>query len=336
MVFLSFHLSLSGHYTASTIMNLNEYGVMEIEQYSRDQLPSILRSTIDPNCRNLDEVLQQLIDIIFGNYSRDGKTFKFPPGHKMLLLTIANAVRNTVCKETVNGKESYDFTEYKTVKGSGMCSVIATPIGDLFCDDEDDSEVLKDVEDEESSVANKRSKPGFVEKHTDNTIAKVPLKADSNSLKQLVQYLSGSLLFRLKSQVQQMMSQDKYEASWNDLKAEVIEVEFHSVVSTLKNFGVILEGNQQTYMRKSIFAAINCVCSETTKIKVHFKFKESTRGVIENILSHYLAKKSTEQLDEIYINAHFASCWCMSNFYNHRRKLHKKREMLKDGKYFLP
>lgn len=294
--------SFSGHRNAATIIELSEEDILNIEKFATC-IPDMLRSSsIFKNSKTANRSVNQLSELIFGNYLFGKEKFIFPPGHIKLLLAIANDVKFNVYKTSANGARSSDFSYFDAHEDYERCPIIITPIGALFSDfaGDDRSEICNNTRMEPSPVHTLKSK----------------------GIKELVNHLHSALFSRLKDQMLEIISQDVCVDSLEVLKRETVEVDSKSVNSMLHASGIIAKSYRPNVAKKFISAIIHCFCTKTTKIRVFFRCKDSTRDVFMKIL---FEEDTSDNLDKISINAHLASCWSMSNFHSHRNKMHVKR-----------
>lgn len=287
-------------------MDLNEHDLLQMEEYS-SRLPQILQREIDlENCENAAERLKSIIGLFFGVYAY-GVDFKFPPGDKKLLIAIGAVVRGK-CSE---GGLSY----FQSESDCSECQIVSTPFGKLYGNNS-------------LEIERKQKKKSKLNTTESNEIAEessptLQTNPDTELIHELVKYLQEGLSMKLKEQVNHLISQSADENS-PALQADIIEVDFDSVVSLLKLNGIIRSDNlQANESKRSASATIKCFCSvPASVIKVFFMLKNTTKEKILCILDTNFDEKSS--LDVDLITAHFGRCWSLSNFISHAKNVHSK------------
>lgn len=170
MFFYSF--SFNGHRNAQTIKDIKEHDLSDMEEFSL-RLPHILRQVVTSEKRkNADETTKKLIEIFFGIYS-NGVEFKFPPGDKKLIISMAKIVSEKISDE---GYAYFQINSDSLFEGSQL--LLPAPVGNLF----HDGCISKD-----KITANRKDDDSNA---SDESLLEAP---GGDKIKELVEYLEASL-----------------------------------------------------------------------------------------------------------------------------------------------
>lgn len=300
--------SFNGYRSAASITGLNEAALVEIENYSLC-LPNILKSAIGSKRKKSECIIENLLQLFFGIYFQNDIGFKFPPGHKALLISIARSV---------DEKMKSDSSYFKSDENYAKCETIRTPIGTLYY-------AYDNIQ---------QMQPNQVAQivRTTNT------NADTTSIALLIEHLRESLIRSLKTYVMGMKTTEKKSflnnckvKSSDDLKSEMVVVDYISVMSVLNTIGITTEEaiHPNGKIVTSIAGTVHCFCSTSSKVRVYFSFKGLTKDVIVEYFSRdQNARKKT--FDTAMLEQ-FEPCWNLYNYRRHHKSVHCKREEKLDG-----
>lgn len=302
--------SFNGHRNVQTIKDLTENDMAEIEEYSH-RLPNILRQVVtSEKHRNVGESLKKLVELFFGIYS-NGVGFKFPPGDRKLIISIAKIVSEKF------SDEGFAYFQPSSTSRFDDNQLLPTPVGNLFRDDcASKRKIATRNVDDNNGAEEKAVSP--------NTLQEVPGK---DKLNLLVKYLETSLRNKFTKKRNQLTPQNM-----NENPPDEIEVDFESVVSLLESTGSIpTKARQSNDGRKSASATIKCVCSKpATNIRVSFTFQKDTKDKINLIFNENFGQ--TTQNASITVN--FEKNWSLSNYISHCKKAHNPSTSDKKGEYY--
>lgn len=292
---------------------LDETVLGQMEIYS-ERLPSILRSFVDqiePDYSKSNLIYRQLIELYFGGYMQiEGTKFEFPPGHKTLLISMVQIVRNIVQKDDIS------FFKMNTVDGIEInCGTIRTPVGILYYDYDD------------SKLQRKRKNC-----HGSPTVSfeKVEKNNITDSVKRLKEYLEASLLLSLKKTVNklkspadlQFLAECKVDSVESFLPA-MVEVVESSIKPVLIKLDLMVpdENAPNPNDINTITGIVKCFCSAlrmTTEIRVPFQLQKPTgRMILGCMLQDATFTPSA-------VHNHFMNCWNFYSFERHHKTVHMK------------
>lgn len=280
--------SLSGHNQAIILKDIDAKDVLEIEEFV-GRVPAILKSVKLRNKKNASaDDIQNMLCHFCGPYAWHTE-FKFPPGDRKLLLLIGN---------TVSRNLESDAKFFEDDSSLRNCNMIATPFGEVFCD-----------------LAMEHSRPKQRKKNVEKTV-------DSTStvcLTPAQMYSDETLTYfveRLKLCLESRLNQ------FGEKKPKIIAIDFDSMISALTNAGVLqCPSKQPNSTAKTAAATIECFCSTPpTKIKVFFALKTVSASIIAQHLDEHV--KKPDETPSNKLNQHIASCWSLSNYQHHIKKIH--------------
>lgn len=308
MYFYHHRFSFNGHRNAATIKDLNENDLLQIEEYSL-RLPRILQRALElEKCINVNEKVDQMLEFFFAIYL-NGVEFKFPPGDRKLIMLIGEMVRAKVLHVNDNGITTEDYSYFQLGLDYNNCQIVSTPIGNLYYDNKTDKNNRPNEMKSNAMVSNES---------TDRSSQIHRSNPDLDAIKNLVSLLKAGL----EKKIGEFFLRNAAE-NLTAPPPEVIGVEFDSVVSQLENEKIIASNScQPNDSRKSASAIIKCSClnqTSTHTVKVFFVFKKPTRDIILSTLSVNSVQITQQELHKITV--HFASCWSLSNFLAHKKRI---------------
>lgn len=237
----------------------------------------------------------------FGIYSLSESGFKFPPGDKKLLFSVAETIRTYQKAENDNPHHSLNLKHFEFGEDYVNCHTLPTPIGNLYYDGEKNLRPRK-------RAAN-QMKSSNVSTDITNDSNYVP-----ECISQLVKYMQDGLINK--------MTKLSKENGLVNLRPEMSAVRKESVISMLTSCD-LMNPNSRGAAVGDHYAVANvmCACEIPEKsISMHFRFKAETTQILKSILSN-------DGADADKIGKHFELCWVLSNLYKHA-KLHNKRNKL--------
>lgn len=308
--------SYCGYRSALTIMNLTETDISEIEKFS-NRLPGAIKAAV--KSRNGNSLYDTVHDFFFGLYGNETDQFEFPPGDRKTLMLIKKAAINIASQgnavDIIDGSAAFGFNE--NIK---KCLTIDTPVGVLFSDK---------VQLEELIQPTNNSVTTATVGHPSSCNLTPPLLVNAEIIDELVEILHAGLVLRMKNQLQKMLQEGIYD---KEAEEPTIEIDKNSVQTVLISKGVIhSESNNPNESCKLIKAKIKCFCTRQGRnICVTFALKSVTLDVIRSVLDK--GHTATKEMDAALVKNHFCSCWCLSNYLTHNKKIHHNR---KYGEYLL-
>lgn len=297
--------SFSGYQNARNMIDIDADAIIEIEEYAQ-LLPSILRQHIDPRWKNADQIIEQMLDLFFDIYFKEGTPFKFPPGHKRLLISLAETVRSKIEVQNESGIE-FDLSYFNVDEGFNNCATIRTPIGTIYY---------------EKPKKQLKRKPCDTVSNPDDSDNSMPdLIADMESVRRLVKYLEADLFQSVAKKVNSLTMTEEIPF-WKKrgvdlthvLKLEMVTVDMNAVLSVLKTNRVGVPTTEHPNEGcKLIAGTVKCFCSAAgvVKINIFFIFKSRTLELIKKCIE---SSEHTEPL----------GYWDLCNFDRHIKSIHKK------------